>query len=472
MKQNISGIFPFRSSGALAFVGTFVVLLVLLCAVPAVSQDQSPEQSGTSSLEDGQEDDRRGSHEKELLQFSLSDQYTRVVRENLRVFVDGSYRGFMYREQRAYLHELHPSLVNPQEKDVFTGKGGKYYRGNVYLIKVMNRDNISVAQPVDTEYKATLVVNTSGESAFVEGDKVPLRTNFPALPQDPVEKGEVWQAEGVEYYLDESHTLLEAPFRCNYTYIGKDEYQGRPVLVIHTDYTYYDRRPNSRENGIKVRGKAEGGVYLFTDSKGGYFIRERVERYLLGGDEGQRQESGFRLVWSEGFSRGHIDSMEERIAEALGGEATEEEGKEAAEEQKTGEQKEGEKEAEGGEGIEISRSDEGVVLNLPDIHFVPDKATILPEERGRLDTLAKLLRKVPEAGFLVKGHTADVGSEESQVELSKERAKTIIDELAERGFASTRFIYKGLGGSEPVASNETEEGRAQNRRVEIVVLPR
>ncbi|MFP4618954.1 MAG: hypothetical protein ACLFMZ_08955, partial [Spirochaetaceae bacterium] len=217
MKQNISGIFPFRSSGALAFVGTFVVLLVLLCAVPAVSQDQSPEQSGTSSLEDGQEDDRRGSHEKELLQFSLSDQYTRVVRENLRVFVDGSYRGFMYREQRAYLHELHPSLVNPQEKDVFTGKGGKYYRGNVYLIKVMNRDNISVAQPVDTEYKATLVVNTSGESAFVEGDKVPLRTNFPALPQDPVEKGEVWQAEGVEYYLDDSHTLLEAPLRCNYT---------------------------------------------------------------------------------------------------------------------------------------------------------------------------------------------------------------------------------------------------------------
>ncbi|MFO7849323.1 MAG: OmpA family protein [Spirochaetia bacterium] len=396
------------------------------------------------------------------MRFSLSDQYTRVVKENLRIFVNDSYRGFMYREQRAYLNELDPSLVSPREEAAAIGKNGKYYRGNVYLFKVMNRDNVNVAKPVDTEYRATISVDAAGRSAFADGEKVPLRTGFPSLSKEAVAVGETWQAEGVEHRLDEEGTFLEVPFRCNYTYKGRDEYQDRPVVVIGTSYTYrdLDSESNSNKTGLKLRGKIEGGIYLFTDSKGGYFIRERVERYLLGGAEGQRRESGFRLVWSEGFSREHIDAMEERIAEANNGAA----GDGVAEEGGRGTEKEDE--------IEVSRSDEGVVLNLPNIHFEPDQAVILPEERSRLDKLAKLLRKVPEASFLVKGHTADVGSAESQIELSRERAKTIIDELAERGFAPTRFIYKGLGGSEPVASNESEEGRAKNRRVEIVVFSR
>jgi outer membrane protein OmpA-like peptidoglycan-associated protein len=276
-------------------------------------------------------------------------------------------------------------------------------------------------------------------------------------------------------------------------------------MAINASYSYYDRDPYRDKGGVKVRGKLDASILLYTDDRGGYFIRERVERYLLNTPEGRRRESGFRLVWSEGFSSRHLDTMEERIVQALtgsgdddrrededggttggdgagtgdsdrgkgdsGGKA-DDDGRPSDEERvaERPETEEGETTEE--QGIEVSRSDEGVVVNLPDIHFVPDQARILPDERGRLDKLAELLRQVPDATFLVKGHTADVGSEESQIALSKERAKTIIDELEKRGFASSRFIYRGLGGSEPVATNETEEGRAKNRRVEIVVLPK
>ncbi len=68
------------------------------------------------------------------------------------------------------------------------------------------------------------------------------------------------------------------------------------------------------------------------------------------------------------------------------------------------------------------------------------------------------------------GHTADIGSEESQYVLSVERARVIIQEMVERGIPADRFIYEGKGGTEPIAPNDTEEGKAKNRRVEFVIL--
>jgi len=70
----------------------------------------------------------------------------------------------------------------------------------------------------------------------------------------------------------------------------------------------------------------------------------------------------------------------------------------------------------------------------------------------------------------VEGHTAAVGRAAGELELSKRRAKKIVDELSARGIPADRFIYKGWGGTKPVAGNDTEEGRARNRRVEITVL--
>lgn len=452
-----------------------VVLITFVFAVtPVCAQETAVEQESQAARESGSG--------KELLRFQLSNQYTRVVREDLRVYTNNSYRGFLYREQRAYLHHVLPSVVEADLSDA--GQSGKerFYRGEVYVLKETNRGSTRVARTVEREYRATLRILENGTTNFVGSEQVPFRTNYPLLPEEPVAVGEQWRATGTEYLLREDGTILEAPFRCTYAYEGRESYQGRPALRLTASYSYYDLDPYRDKGGVKVRGKLDASILLYTDDRGGYFIRERVERYLLNTSEGRRRESGFRLVWSEGFSSRHLDGMEERIVQALTGDGGDTSGGAGDGSRRTddGSRAAGEREAEKGgseeetaeRGIEVSRSDEGVVVNLPDIHFVPDQARILPDERGRLDRLAELLRQVPNATFLVKGHTADVGSMESQIALSKERAKTIIDELEKRGFASSRFIYRGLGGSEPVASNETEEGRAKNRRVEIVVLPK
>lgn len=111
----------------------------------------------------------------------------------------------------------------------------------------------------------------------------------------------------------------------------------------------------------------------------------------------------------------------------------------------------------------------GIRLSIRDIKFVPDSAQVLPGESERLDEIAKVLKLAPDSQFLVEGHTASVGKPAGEQKLSEQRAHQIAEELKKRGVNAV-FICRGWGGTKPVASNNTDKGRAQNRRVEITIL--
>lgn len=125
--------------------------------------------------------------------------------------------------------------------------------------------------------------------------------------------------------------------------------------------------------------------------------------------------------------------------------------------------------------VPVSRMDfsdawEGMKLTVYDIRFVADTAEILPEERERLDLIASALKLAgPDAVFTVEGHTASVGKPEGERVLSIQRAQKMATELSSRGIARERLISNGYGGTRPVASNDSQEGRARNRRVEIII---
>lgn len=112
----------------------------------------------------------------------------------------------------------------------------------------------------------------------------------------------------------------------------------------------------------------------------------------------------------------------------------------------------------------------GIRLSIRDIKFAPDSAQILSGESDRLDEIAEILKMAPNAQLLVEGHTASVGKPAGEQKLSEQRAHKIAEELKARGVKAGAFICRGFGGTKPVASNETNEGRAQNRRVEITIL--
>lgn len=124
--------------------------------------------------------------------------------------------------------------------------------------------------------------------------------------------------------------------------------------------------------------------------------------------------------------------------------------------------------------ITVSDSINGILFSV-DLKFYPDSPVLLPGESARIQIIAENLKTLlTDDGYtiLVEGHTADVGKPTGQLNLSIERTRTVMNALIEQGLPQSLFTYKGYGGTMPVASNETEEGRAQNRRVDITARPR
>jgi len=105
---------------------------------------------------------------------------------------------------------------------------------------------------------------------------------------------------------------------------------------------------------------------------------------------------------------------------------------------------------------------------LRGILFDLDKDTLQPESMEQLGHVVTLLKNYPDLALEVQGHTDDQGDEAYNQELSQRRAATVVTYLGLFGIEASRLTAAGYGESEPVASNTTEEGRAQNRRVELV----
>lgn len=110
-------------------------------------------------------------------------------------------------------------------------------------------------------------------------------------------------------------------------------------------------------------------------------------------------------------------------------------------------------------------------INLYGILFDFNKSAIKPESRSALDEIGKFLKENPERKLRVIGHTDGVGGADSNLKLSQARATAVVKDLvAKYGVAAGRLKAEGAGMTAPIASNDTEEGRAKNRRVELVAI--
>ena len=101
------------------------------------------------------------------------------------------------------------------------------------------------------------------------------------------------------------------------------------------------------------------------------------------------------------------------------------------------------------------------------VNFDTGKSTIKPESTKTLDDAASVLNAAASLSVVVGGHTDNVGTPESNLKLSEDRAKAVVAALVQRGIAADRLTAKGFGQTAPIADNRTEEGRAKNRRVEL-----
>ena len=124
------------------------------------------------------------------------------------------------------------------------------------------------------------------------------------------------------------------------------------------------------------------------------------------------------------------------------------------------------------EAASIQREQDILAITLKsDFSFDFDSAIIKPGAEDEIARIAAVLIKYPQTNISIEGHTDSKGAEEYNMDLSKSRAEAVKVSLIGRGLTSSRLQTIGFGESKPVATNDTEAGRQQNRRVRIVIVP-
>lgn len=125
-----------------------------------------------------------------------------------------------------------------------------------------------------------------------------------------------------------------------------------------------------------------------------------------------------------------------------------------------------------GTGVEVVRDGDNITLDMPEaITFGFDSYALRPASYTVLNRVADTLAEYDQTIVEVAGHTDSVGARVYNLRLSEQRAQAVANYLSSRGISSERMMVTGAGANYPVASNETEAGRAENRRVEITLVP-
>jgi outer membrane protein OmpA-like peptidoglycan-associated protein len=122
--------------------------------------------------------------------------------------------------------------------------------------------------------------------------------------------------------------------------------------------------------------------------------------------------------------------------------------------------------------IEARETSRGVMVNLPSVNFQFDSADLTPEGRDRINQIAGIIKKdAPDRLISVEGHASreSAAQEAYNQRLSERRANTVADALQNSGLSQSRVSARGLGTRSPISSNDTEDGRRQNRRVEVII---
>jgi len=359
----------------------------------------------------------------------------------------------------------------------------RYYQATDSL-----RDYRLTEKPLEAERRAQFRIDPNGVMSGFAGDGVPYYRNFPAPLPAGVGPGSVWTGTG-ELVADFLGTGFPTriPILIEYRYDGPGTYGTTPVLNVKTQYALRylsGQDPQGDPSLTRVDGKHLGTVSYDAASHKVVLIQEKIdEQYSTSSGKTSGKKGGVSTFF-EGVPALGTASMVKAIAQALEPNPTpgqpQAPSEAKPEERPTGLPTDATKALLAGSAlsrlpteapdVKVAEDPRGVKLTLENLKFVADQAVLLPGEDQRLRAIADLLKNVPDRDLLVVGHTAAVGTPDGQEKLSLERALSIVAKLKAAGVPAQRLLYEGRGAREPLASNTTDAGRAQNRRVEIIIL--
>ena len=409
------------------------------------------------------------------LRYGFGSRYRYVERSNWSRYDNGKYTGLTHRETRA-------SMACDG-----VSEAGSDFSGTFFALEETLRDMSASARGVDAAEETSFRVLPDGRIVFKKDGGYPRLREFPVFPEKPVYPGDSWVGEGTRLIDPKNDGNLSAlPIVVEYSLSGKETYRNREVWRIKAKYATrigaYARQKPFDANLSTASGTHDADILVDAETCAVVLILDRMNE-TFGYKDGSsvRFQGSTAIFTEEPVPFRDTESAKELIAKTQDvppsgvplpsgnsrplSHATPEPVIQSEEDSQLDDTAYPE-----GKPFIVEDTPLGIRLSARDIRFLADSAEIVPGESSRLDSIATALKSALNGRFLVEGHTARVGRESGEKELSIERAKKIVEELCARGLKPEQFMYIGYGGTKPVADNATEQGRAQNRRVEITIL--
>ena len=375
-----------------------------------------------------------------LISYNGSGNYMLRERTDLRRYDNGKYIGLVSREVSSFIIPV-------------SNENGYLYEGSFFVEQETMRARQSVAPQIDEAIPSVFTIGTDGELKMIEDNGYPSFRSFPTFPNKKVQIGDSWTGQAIRSVdpLDKG-IPTKLKFYVQYTYLRDEVFNGEEVFLIGakwaTRYGFGGGNSYMDFGGDKELSRATGThnatIYVSKTTGNMLVMRDSVDETFEYSNGFKVQFKGTVALFTEyppAINREEIIINVHRLLA----------------------------DADITHDIDVEETAAGIKLAIRNLQFKPNSPELEDGESSRLDQIAKVL-KTTDAKLLVEGHTARVGEESDEQELSEERARAVAQALSERGIKAGRFICKGWGGRKPIDTNDTTEGRARNRRVEITIL--
>lgn len=367
----------------------------------------------------------------EQIHYRGGKNYTLVERTDLRRYDNNRYVGLLSREVRSFI-----------------ASDNGLYEGSFYVDETTKHKNMSVAAGLHNSIPSTFRIDDEGVLTMLEDCGYPSFRSFPAFTKESIKIGDSWtsRAERAVDPLNKG-VITRLNMEVLYTYTGDEVFKGEEVYVLSAKWAtryggaYIDEQGDPDLHS--ATGKHSATMYISKQTGYALVVRDYIEETFIYKDRDSYTFKGTISLFTEyppAVDTQSVMPVIQRVAEELG------------------------------DQIKVDQTAGGIRLTMNNLRFKANSAELLPGQENLLTQIAKVLKQAPKSQVLVEGHTASTGQPNAELSLSIERANSIANALVQSGIEKDRFICQGRGSSRPVASNETPEGKALNRRVEITIL--
>lgn len=314
----------------------------------------------------------------------------------------------------------------------------------------MRNVNINEAFSLEGEYTSEFLRDELGFLTIEGYFAYPSIRSVPTFPSNDVEIGDTWEGTGNEYHsamFEEGDSLL---FSIDVDYelldIITNVVTNTTNVLAEISIDYEVRHTPYRHETIASYTGYSHTLYYFDIEAGAPHSYSEEFDFLATLKSGETVEfrgySSAEVEFLDELSETEVENLTELISDEIANDP----------------------------GVDVCLEDDGILVNLGNVLFDVNKATIKDEFTDSLDDLSDILLEYPDLDIEISGHTDSTGSDDYNAVLSESRAKSVADYLNDLGIADTRISYYGMGSDDPVADNDTSEGRQENRRVEIKIL--